>query len=113
MSLNADIGTITMFAGDFAPLNWAFCNGQILPISQAPELYAIIGTRYGGDGQTSFALPDMRGRAPIRKGTTPGENRNYFVGESGGEREVILGIDELPEHTHDNSGRTNVKAVLK
>ena len=65
-------GEIRMFAGNFAPRGWAFCDGQILPINQNQSLYSLLGTTYGGDGRTSFALPDLRGRIPLHQGTGPG-----------------------------------------
>lgn len=66
------IGQITLFAGTFAPQNWAFCEGQVLSVAQNPALFSILGANYGGDGQTNFALPDLRGRAPLQQGQGPG-----------------------------------------
>lgn len=89
------IGEIRIFGFDFAPRGWALCDGQLLPISQNQSLYSILGTSYGGDGITSFALPDLRGRTPVHVGV--GLSR----GTSGGEEEVFLQVEELPSHTHD------------
>lgn len=79
------IGEITMFAGNFAPRGWAFCNGQLLPISQYSALFSLLGTTYGGDGRTTFALPDLRGRTPIHAGTGPGLNPHRLGSKGGSE----------------------------
>lgn len=93
------IGQIMMFAGNFAPRGWAFCNGQLLSIAQNTALFSILGTTYGGDGKTTFALPDLRGRAPLHWGHGPGlSNRN--LGESGGQEAVTLTVDQMPAHGH-------------
>jgi microcystin-dependent protein len=83
-----------MFGGSFAPVGWAFCNGQLLPISENDALFALIGTTYGGDGQTTFALPNLQGRIPIHQG--PG----YQIGEMGGTESVALTTQQIPSHTH-------------
>ncbi len=88
-----------MFAGNFAPRGWAFCNGQLLPISQYDALYALLGTTYGGDGQTTFAVPDLRGRAPVHVGTLPGGG-TYAQGQAGGAESVTLLTTQIPPHTH-------------
>jgi microcystin-dependent protein len=88
------IGEIKLFAGNFAPVDWAFCNGQLLPISEYEALFSLIGTTYGGDGITTFALPDLRGRVPIHQGM------GYPMGQSLGEEQVALQPAQLPEHTH-------------
>jgi microcystin-dependent protein len=88
------IGEIRMFAGDFAPAGWAFCEGQLLPISQYEALFNLIGTTYGGDGQETFALPDLRGRAPIHM------NGSHPIGEWGGQEEVFLPLGQIPSHSH-------------
>lgn len=93
------IGQILLFAGTYAPLNWALCDGRLLPISQYEALFTIIGTSFGGDGQTNFALPDLRGRAPVCPGQGPGLS-DYQYGQVGGASEVTLGADNLPPHTH-------------
>lgn len=96
------IGEIRMFAGNFAPRGWAFCNGQLLPISQHSALFSILGTTYGGDGQTTFALPDLRGRAPMHWGDGPGLTLRR-LGESGGSEKVTLTTSEMPAHNHQLS----------
>ena len=94
------IGEITMFAGTFAPRGWAFCNGQRLPIAQNSALFSILGTTYGGDGRTDFALPDLRGRAPVHVGTGPGLSPNS-LGQPKGVETVTLTVNEMPSHNHD------------
>ena len=97
------IGQIVLFAGTYAPRGWAFCDGQLLDISQHPELFAIMGTTYGGDGRTSFALPDLRGRVPLHPGIGPGLTERK-AGGRGGEEAVALTIDELASHGHEAVG---------
>lgn len=93
------IGQIILFAGNYAPRGWAFCNGQLLPISKHNALFSILGTFYGGDGRTSFALPDLKGRVPIHAGHGAGLS-NYQLGQKGGLESVELSINNLPNHTH-------------
>ena len=93
------IGQIMLFAGNFAPRYWAFCEGQLLPIAQNAALFSILGTTYGGDGITTFALPDLRGRAPIHPGTGPGLTYRT-LGERGGVESTYLSIANLPSHNH-------------
>src|SRR5690606_21678322 len=85
------IGEIRMFAGNFAPRGWAFCEGQMLPISQNTALFSLLGTTYGGDGRTTFALPDLRGRVPVQSGTGPGLS-SYRLGQSGGSETITVNI---------------------
>lgn len=92
------LGEIRMFAGDYAPQDWAFCDGQVLQISEYTQLFALIGVVYGGDGQTTFALPDMRGRVPVSAG--PATAGTYVMGQSGGAETVTLTSANLPAHTH-------------
>jgi microcystin-dependent protein len=93
------IGQITLFAGNFAPRGWAFCNGQELMIAQNTALFSILGTTYGGNGQTTFALPDLRGRVPVHPGQGPGlTNRN--LGETGGGEQMQLEVSHMPAHVH-------------
>lgn len=100
------LGTISLFAGNFAPRGWALCNGQLLSISTNQALFSIIGTTYGGDGIRTFALPDLRGRAPIHQGQGPGlTNRN--LGELGGEEHVTLQVTQIPAHVHTLNASTN------
>ena len=88
------VGEIRMFAGNFAPAGWAFCEGQLLAISENETLFQLIGTTYGGDGQETFNLPDLRGRIPIHQGN------NFILAETGGVEEVTLTIQQIPSHTH-------------
>lgn len=97
------IGEIRMFAGNFAPTGWAKCEGQLLSIAQNTALFSILGTTYGGDGQTTFALPDLRGRAPIHYGQGPGLS-NYVIGQQGGTETTTLTVNNLPAHNHSING---------
>ncbi len=97
------IGQITLFGGNFAIRGFAFCNGQVLPIAQNTALYSLLGTTYGGDGQTTFALPDMRGRFPIHQGQLQ-DGSNYLLGQVAGTETVTLTSQQLPAHTHDVTG---------
>ena len=103
------IGEIRIFAGNFAPRSWAFCEGQLLPISQNTALFSILGTTYGGDGRTTFALPDMRGRGAIHAGNGPGLS-DRRLGSKGGVENVTLNVTQIPSHNHTASGK--VKAVV-
>jgi len=95
------VGEIRMFAGNFAPAGWMFCEGQLLPISENETLFQLIGTTYGGDGQSTFALPDLRGRIPIHQGN------GFILAESGGAEEVTLTVNQIPAHSHAALGSTN------
>ena len=88
------IGEIRMFAGNFAPAGWMICEGQILPISENETLFNLIGTTYGGDGQSTFGLPDLRGRVPIHQGNV------FVIGEQGGVEDVTLTVNQIPVHSH-------------
>src|ERR1700760_799270 len=88
------VGEIRIFAGNFAPVNWMFCQGQLLPISVYDALYALIGTTYGGDGQNTFALPDLRGRVPVHNGA------GYVLGQPGGVEQVAITSQQVPAHSH-------------
>ena len=93
------VGEIRMFAGNFAPRNWAFCDGQLLSISQNDALFSLFGTIYGGDGRTTFGLPDLRGRTAVHPGTGPGlSNRRW--GEKGGTETTTMTINQMPVHHH-------------
>lgn len=96
-----------MFAGNFAPRGWAYCDGQLLAVSQNDALFSLLGTIYGGDGRTTFGLPDMRGRIPVHAGTGPGLS-NRRLGSKGGEENVTLITNQLPGHTHGINGSTTV-----
>lgn len=96
------LGTIILFAGNFAPRGWALCNGQLLQISQNTALFSILGTTYGGDGRTTFALPDLRGRVPVHAGQGP-MLADRTLGERFGAESVTLTVAQLPAHTHANT----------
>jgi microcystin-dependent protein len=98
--MEGTIGEIVLFAGNFAPRNWAFCSGQLLQIAQNDALFSLIGTTYGGDGRTTFALPDLRGRVPLGAGTGPGLP-TYQQGEAGGSERVSLTQAQIPNHSHE------------
>lgn len=93
------IGEIRIFAGNFAPAGWNFCNGSLLPISQFDALFALIGTTYGGDGQQTFQLPNLQGRVPVHQGQGPGLS-NRVMGEAGGTESVTLTANQIPAHSH-------------
>jgi len=101
------VGEIRMFAGNFAPAGWMFCEGQLLPISEYETLFNLIGTTYGGDGQSTFALPDLRGRIPVHMGS------GFTLAETGGVEEVTLTVSQIPAHSHallatsNNAGTAN------
>jgi microcystin-dependent protein len=88
------VGEIRMFGGNFAPAGWMFCDGQLLPISENETLFQLIGTTYGGDGQSTFALPDLRGRLPLHMGN------GFVLAETGGVEEVTLTVNQMPAHGH-------------
>ena len=88
------VGEIRMFAGNFAPAGWMFCEGQLLPISENETLFNLIGTTYGGDGQSTFALPDLRGRLPLHQGN------GFILAETGGAEEITLTVSQIPAHSH-------------
>lgn len=101
------IGEIRIFAGNFAPQGWYFCEGQLLPISENEALFTLVGTIYGGDGQTTFALPDLLGRVPIHMGTSS-ENITYQIGQKGGTEVETLNIQQIPSHSHSVTGKTTI-----
>ena len=88
------VGEIRMFAGNFAPAGWAFCEGQLLPISENEAFFQLIGTTYGGNGQDTFGLPDLRGRIPIHQGN------GFILAETGGAEEITLTVNQIASHTH-------------
>jgi microcystin-dependent protein len=95
------VGEIRMFGGNFAPAGWMFCEGQLLPISEYETLFNLIGTTYGGDGQSTFALPDLRGRLPMHQGN------GFTMAETGGAEEVTISVNTMPSHTHAFLGSNN------
>ena len=106
------VAEIRIFPFNFAPRGWAFCNGQILPISQNTALFSLLGTTYGGNGQTTFALPDMQGNAPMHPGEGPGLSL-HDLGEVGGSETVTLSEAEMTAHNHFMSGATQDPANVK
>lgn len=96
---NPYFGEIRLFAGNFAPLGWAFCHGQLLSIAENDALFSLIGTTYGGDGQQTFGLPDLRGRVPLHQGTGTGLS-SRAIGEQSGAETVTLTASHLPAHSH-------------
>ena len=103
---NPFVAEIRIFAGNFAPKGWALCNGQLLPISQNTALFSLLGTTYGGDGKSNFALPNLQGSTPMQAGQGPGLSLRD-LGETGGEQNVTLLVTEMPAHSHTtecNSG---------
>lgn len=99
------VGEIRMFAGNFAPAGWMFCEGQLLPISENETLFQLIGTTYGGDGQSTFALPDLRGRIPIHQGN------GFVLAETGGAEEITLTVNQISAHSHPFLATTNPGAT--
>ena len=93
------VGEIRIFGGNFAPAGWMFCDGQLLPIAGNDVLFTLIGTTYGGDGMTTFALPDLRGRVPLHQGND-GQGNSYIIGSRAGTEQVTLTVNQLPSHTH-------------
>ena len=97
------IAEIKIFGGNFAPRGYAFCNGQLLPIAQNTALFSLLGTNYGGDGRTTFGLPNLQGRAPMHPGNGPGLS-NRRLAQNGGSRTITLNANQLPQHTHTVRG---------
>lgn len=110
------ISEIKMFAGTFAPAGWFFCDGRLLPIAEYETLFNLIGTTYGGDGQTTFGLPDLRGRVPIHTGASIGTS-NHILGETGGAEEVTITTNQMPGHNHavncSSAGTTQASMATK
>ena len=101
------VGEIRMFAGNFAPAGWMFCEGQLLPISENETLFQLIGTTYGGDGEETFALPDLRGRIPIHQGN------GFILAETGGAEEITLTVQQIPAHSHPGLSSANTTVLGK
>ena len=104
---NPFVAEIRIFAGNFAPTGWAQCNGQLMPISQNTALFSLLGTTYGGDGKSTFALPNLQGSAPMQAGQGPGLSLRD-LGEVGGEQNVTLLQTEMPAHSHGVQGTTSL-----
>ena len=101
------VAEIRMFAGNFAPTGWALCDGQLMPISQNTALFSLLGTFYGGDGKSTFALPDLQGSAPMHQGNGPGLSQR-FLGEQSGSEFVTLLQSEMPSHNHIANAKTSL-----
>lgn len=104
------LAEIRLFAGNFAPRGWALCQGQILPINSNQSLYSLLGTTYGGDGRTSFALPDFRGRVPVSAGQGAGLS-NWSAGQKAGEEQNFITVNEMPAHTHQITVAAKIKCI--
>lgn len=104
------IGQVIMFGGNFAPRGWAFCDGQLLSINQNQALFSILGTTYGGDGRTTFGLPDLRGRSAMHAGNGPGLS-DRRLGAKGGQETVTLSVAEMPAHTHVTTVTGSIKVT--
>lgn len=109
--MDPTLSEIRIFAGNFAPLAWAFCNGALLSIAENTALFSLLGTTYGGDGQTTFALPDMRGRVPVGTGQGPGLS-TYDLGQVSGAENVTLITTQLPVHNHGATATVTPKANI-
>jgi len=96
------VGEVRIFAGNFAPVGWLFCDGQLLPISENETLFQLIGTTYGGDGESTFALPDLRGRVPVHQGS------GFVLAQAAGTEEVTLNTNQLPTHSHPMLANSNL-----
>ena len=105
------IGEVRIFAGARAPKDWLFCEGQLLPIAGNEALYSLLGTAYGGDGRTNFALPDLRGRVPIGRGQDPGSSNNIRLGTRLGTETVTLTTEQLAEHSHSLNTNTEQDGI--
>lgn len=108
------VGEIRIFGFNFAPMGWAFCNGQLMPISQNTALFSLLGTMYGGNGTSTFALPNLQGQAPLQAGQGPGLSL-YSLGQTGGETALTLQVSQIPAHTHtlsaSNTGGSQTSPV--
>lgn len=104
------LGQIMVFAGGFAPRGWALCDGQLLPINQNQALFSLLGTQYGGNGTTTFALPDLRSRVAVGQGQGPGLS-NISIGERSGSENVTISTNEMPNHTHSLNASNEVGTV--
>jgi microcystin-dependent protein len=110
--MNQFLGQIIMFGGNFAPAGWAFCNGQLLSISQNSALYTLLGTTYGGDGQTTFGLPNLQSRLPVHQGTGGGLS-TYVIGQVSGTENVTIINNTMPSHSHNFNATTAAATANK
>jgi microcystin-dependent protein len=108
---NPFVGEIRIFAGNYAPAGWAFCDGSSQSIAENNVLFALIGTTYGGNGQTTFNLPDLRSRLPIHQGQGPGLT-NFLLGQPGGVEQVTLTSSQIPSHTHAFNAKNNTADLI-
>jgi microcystin-dependent protein len=108
--MDGTMATIMIFAGNFAPRSWMYCDGSILPISQYDALFALIGTTYGGDGMQTFALPDLRGRIPVGAGSGPGLS-NVVLGQRAGSEQVTMTQTQLPAHQHTMTAKVGTSSA--
>jgi len=106
------IGEVRLFAGNFAPNSWEFCDGQLLPVGGNEELFSIIGNQFGGDGSSNFALPDLRGRLPVNPGGSAQGLDEIYWAERGGLQTVTLNEHQLPSHTHASTGTPNMRVHI-
>jgi microcystin-dependent protein len=106
------VGEIRIFGFNFAPIGWALCNGQLLPISQNTALFSLLGTTYGGNGTSNFALPNLQGRIPIHQGTGAGLSP-YVIGQTGGTESTTLTVGELPAHNHPVNAHNGVGTLAR
>jgi microcystin-dependent protein len=104
------IGQVMIFGGNFAPVGWAYCRGQLLAISENDALFNLIGTTYGGDGQSTFGLPDLQGRVPVHMGQGPSVTQMYTIGEVAGVEVVTLNTQQIPSHNHPMMAVTGTAA---
>ncbi len=112
--MNPFLGQILMFAGNFAPRGWAFCDGQLMPISQNTALFSILGTTYGGDGRTTYALPDLRGRLPLHSGNSTGPGLSPRpLGQRSGTQTVVLNFLQIPAHHHSLAGTAKIQVGVE
>ena len=105
------VGEIRMFAGNFPPVGWMFCDGQSLPISENETLFQLIGTTYGGDGEETFNLPNLQSRVPIHSGTNPNNGITYQLAEMAGTEQETLTVQQIPDHSHPLLGTTNTAST--
>jgi microcystin-dependent protein len=107
---NPYVGEVRLFGGNFAPMDWAFCQGQLMPIAENEVLFQLIGTTYGGDGVQTFALPDLRGRVPVHQGQGPGLSLRP-IGQMAGSETVTLTVGQMPAHSHALRASTAAASV--